>query len=227
MLKYVLFLVFISINYNYKNGSTHIIRSTQSIPMMNTVVYNNHYLNKTPLLSHTEDLLKKTDSCINIILGDKMRKHRFEIWQDYPDHINIFSNKDLQNIHAYSNKEYPRSILPNSYEHFTLFVLEYKSKDSAVHTYDKLKRDCGLNKEENKFKHFPHGHIKSGGMVFQIENLIFSLVETCRNTPNGGSWLEYENNFLKSLIENRQALIVLNADCGDMCYHEEKRMLIE
>jgi len=175
------------------------------------------------------------DRYMKLILGRNMRKHEFNSSLGRcPEYIKVFSDKGLQTIYAYSDKRYPKKIEPKIYEHFTLFVLKYEDVNSAVQAYQKLKLDSKfsfknlgekVDEEKKKFKLLLHNHIKSGGMVFQIENMLFSLVETCRNTPIGGSWLAYENEFLSSMVSDRESLVVLNADCGDMYFKEEKRLL--
>lgn len=65
---------------------------------------------------------------------------------------------------------------------------------------------------------------KAGGLITQRGKWIFSLVETCRNTPIGGNWIDYENLFMSYLKNNsKERIEVLNADCGMMRYKHEER----
>jgi len=43
---------------------------------------------------------------------------------------------------------------------------------------------------------------------------IFSLVETCRETPIEGKWIDYEKVFLEYIAN--EEIEVLNSDCGKM-----------
>jgi len=63
---------------------------------------------------------------------------------------------------------------------------------------------------------------KPGGMIIQKGKQIFSLVETCRGTPNGGSWNEYETKFINYLAE-KEEFKVLNSNCGNDRYQIETR----
>ena len=55
----------------------------------------------------------------------------------------------------------------------------------------------GLSDEEKKRIRRIEGATKPGGMICQKGRYVFSLVETCRKTPTGGKWEEYENLFLE------------------------------
>lgn len=65
---------------------------------------------------------------------------------------------------------------------------------------------------------------KPGGMITQIGKQIFSLVETCRDTPIGGNWINYERKFIKYLTKSGdEEFEVLNSNCGMGYYRVEKR----
>ncbi|SHJ24813.1 hypothetical protein SAMN04488096_1196, partial [Mesonia phycicola] len=52
-------------------------------------------------------------------------------------------------------------------------------------------------------------------MIIQKGNQIFSLVKTCRETPIGGTWNDYEKKFIKYLTkQGDEEFKVLNSNCG-------------
>lgn len=167
------------------------------------------------------------------VLKENLRKHTFEIADlEKPVHAQIFYNVGLQKIEAYSNKNYPKNSKPNYYEHFTLFVATYNSEINALKTFELIK-ECTkkqLNEIERAEKEFLlridalNIGVKPGGMIVQSGKQIFSLVETCRETPIGGTWKDYEDKFIGYIVKNREEIEVLNSDCGKMTnYIIEKR----
>lgn len=167
------------------------------------------------------------------VLKENLRKHTFEIADlEKPVHAQIFYNVGLQKIEAYSNKNYPKNSEPNYYEHFTLFVATYNSEINALKTFELIK-ECTkkqLNEIERAEKEFLlridalNIGVKPGGMIVQSGKQIFSLVETCRETPIGGTWKDYEDKFIGYIVKNREEIEVLNSDCGKMTnYIIEKR----
>ena len=65
---------------------------------------------------------------------------------------------------------------------------------------------------------------KPGGMIVKSGKQIFSLIETCRETPIGGTWNDYENKFIKYLTKRGdEEFKVLNSDCGNDRYQIETR----
>lgn len=167
------------------------------------------------------------------VLKENLRKHTFEIADlEKPVHAQIFYNGGLQKIEAYSNKNYPKNSEPNYYEHFTLFVATYNSEINALKTFELIK-ECTikqLNEIEQAEKEFLlrtdalYIGVKPGGMIVQSGKQIFSLVETCRESPIGGTWKDYEDKFIGYIVKNREEIEVLNSDCGKMTnYIIEKR----
>lgn len=229
MLKYILPLGIIGGFYAF-----------QINPSMNRLLKEEFYQNTEGRnielsLVQDESIQSKIEDFIDLVLGEFKRSHTFSLTnKSNPDHLRIFSKNGLNQISGYSDKRYPKKFQPNQYEHFTLFVLEYKTENHAVQAYNTLKTECEFDyntldqikdEKDKEFKRFLHGHIKSGGMVIQIENKVLSLVETCRNTPIGGKWIDYENKFLKTLVKDKEHVKVLNANCGGMYYKEESRGL--
>jgi len=166
------------------------------------------------------------------VLVGTLRKHYFDASdQNKPKHIEIFDNVGLKSIIAYSNKNYPKNSKPNRYEHFTLFVANYQSELNALKTFALITMTSKDNQPEyllaqKKFVHRIKAlniGAKPGGMIVQAGKQIFSLVETCRETPIGGTWKDYENKFIAYLAENGEEIEILNSDCGRDRYVIEKR----
>ena len=181
---------------------------------------------------NTVDYLLKANEFSKHVLSDKIRKHDFQDIHEAPRHIEIFPTNGLERIVAFSNKDYPKSIEPNYYEHFTLFCLEYSNPNEAVTAFQSLRKLTETNFSEidsldqltRKKVRFLHGQSKPGGLIVQKGKWIFSLVETCRNTPLGGSWTEYEDLFISFLKnDSNERIKVLNAHCGKMKYKLEER----
>ena len=167
------------------------------------------------------------------ILKENLRKQTFDSTDlNKPKHIEIFDNVGLKNIIAYSNKNYPKNSEPNYYEHFTLFVANYQSELNALKTFALIEMTSKENPAEyllaqkkfsERIKALNIG-TKPGGMIVQSGKQIFSLVETCRETPNGGTWSNYEKKFIKYLTKRGdEEFKVLNSDCGNDRYQIETR----
>lgn len=166
------------------------------------------------------------------VLKENLRKQTFEINDTKrPKHTEIFDNVGLQNITAYSNKNYPKNSEPFRYEHFTLFVANYQSELNALKTFalitmtskeDLPKYQLAQKKFVQRVKAINIG-AKPGGMIVQAGNQIFSLVETCREAPIDGNWQEFENKFLNYIVKEGKEIEVLNSDCGKDRYSIEKR----
>lgn len=178
------------------------------------------------------DLMDVVDDFIDEVLNENQRYHQFELpTNKQPKHLEIFSKDGLQKVSAYSDKRYPRNTSPRYYEHFTLFILNYQNADQATQAYNKLKMETSfdykklnsLQGEEKARKQFLFSQTKPGGMICYKKNFLFSIVETCRNTPIGGTWLDYENLFLRYITDKNETIKVLNADCGQIQYREETR----
>jgi hypothetical protein len=158
------------------------------------------------------------------VLKQNLRKHTFDAKDlNKPKHIEIFDNVGLKNIIAYSNKNYPKNSEPNYYEHFTLFVANYQSELNALKTFALIEMTSKENPAEyllaqkkfsERIKALNIG-TKSGGMIVQTGKQIFSLVKTCRETPIGGTWNDYEKKFIKYLTKRGdEEFKVLNSHCG-------------
>ena len=158
------------------------------------------------------------------VLKENLRKHTFDATDlNKPKHIEIFDNVGLKNIIAYSNKNYPKNSEPNYYEHFTLFVANYQSELNALKTFALIEMTSKENPAEyllaqkkfsERIKALNIG-TKPGGMIIQTGKQIFSLVKTCRETPIGGTWNDYEKKFIKYLTKRGdEEFKVLNSHCG-------------
>ncbi len=165
------------------------------------------------------------------VLEENIRTHTFELTKlEKPKHLRIFQSNGLQKIVAYSNKSYPKKSEPNYYEHFILFVATYDSQKNAIKTFDRIKSDSkyGLSEwrklESDQSERVRALNIgaKPGGMITQIGKQIFSLVETCRESPIGGTWKDYENKFIGFIVKNKEEIEVLNSHCGMDRYKIEK-----
>ncbi len=64
---------------------------------------------------------------------------------------------------------------------------------------------------------------KSGEMVLQKENLIVALHKSCQNPPVPLKWKQYEQLFLKFVLEKNEEIEVLNTSCGKMKFKQEIR----
>ncbi len=165
------------------------------------------------------------------VLKENLRVHKFLPSTKRPYHLEILQMKGLQNITAYSNKKYPENRDPSHYEHFVLFTATYDNSETAKSKFDQIKSDSnyGWTDLENLTGGIKDRvrtlatYAKYGGMIIQKENYIFSLVETCGETPIGGKWTEYENDLIGYLTQNGDEIEVLNANCGQDRYQLERR----
>jgi len=165
------------------------------------------------------------------VLKENFRKHSFDMADlKKPVHSQIFENVGIQKIEAYSNKNYPKTSEPNYYEHFILFMATYDTPEHAIKTFNRIKADSKktfkewqpLDKEVSLRALALNRGAKPGGMIIQRGEHIFSLVKTCRETPIGGNWKDYENKFLQHITERDEEIEVLNAYCGMEKYKIEK-----
>ena len=173
------------------------------------------------------DYSKSVELFAQDVLKENMRVHSFDLTNSKkPKHSRIFQSDGLQKLVAYSNKNYPEKSEPYYYEHFTLFVATYSDNEIAKNTFDQIKLDSkkiglksdlkNLNKTDyNRATALITG-IKPGGMIVQKGKQVISLVETCRDTPIRGSWVDYEQKLLSYIIDNEDNIEVLNSDCGKM-----------
>lgn len=163
-----------------------------------------------------QEVLKHT---FRLDLFDSTQVHRFDI-------LKIFEGPKLENIAAYSNKNYPKNSKPKHYDHFTLLVASYQNAQYAKNSFDEIKTESQYVplKETTRSK-LLRIYSKYGGLITQKGRQIFCLVETCRDAPIGKSWIEYENRFLELLICKDEEIEVLNADCGTREYRVEQRLV--
>ena len=166
------------------------------------------------------------------VLNENIRIHEFDLTNlENPNHLRIFQSDGLEKIVAYSNKNYPKKTEPNYYEHFILFVANFKNQESAENIYDRIRSDSKyglsewreLESELSERVRSLNIGAKPGGIITQKGKQIFSLVETFRETPIGGTWKDYENKFIGFIAKNVEAIEVLNSDCGMDRYRIEKR----
>jgi hypothetical protein len=179
------------------------------------------------------DYSKSAELFAKAVLKENIRTHVFDLTKlEKPSHLRIFQSNGLQKIVAYSNKNYPKKSKPNYYEHFILFAATFDNQENAEKTFDRIKSDSkfGLgehhnleNEQSNRVLSLNIG-AKPGGLITQRGKQIYSLVETCRETPIGGSWKDYEDKLIGFLTKFGEEIEVLNSDCGMDRYRVEKRM---
>ena len=178
------------------------------------------------------DYSKSAELFAKEVLNENIRTHEFDLTNlENPKHLRIFKSDGLKKIVAYSNKNYPKKSEPNYYEHFILFVANFKNQESAEKTFDRIKSDSKyglsewreLESELSERVRSLNIGAKPGGIITQNGKQIFSLVETCRETPIGGTWKDYENKFMGFIAKNGEEIEVLNSDCGMDRYRIEKR----
>ena len=117
-----------------------------------------------------------------------------------------FKEEGLQNVRAYYNKKYSRDKY-RSYDHFILWIFDYDSKMNAKKAINGF--IAGMETDTYETYH----ESKAGNYIIQIDNLIYSLVETC----SGGNYEQRELQLTEMVVGNKKARI-LNADCGDQKY---------
>ena len=187
---------------------------------------------KTEIKPELDNYSESAELFAKDVLKENIRIHNFDLSNlKNPKHLGIFKSDEIEKIVAYSNKNYPKNSEPNYYEHFTLFVATFNNQENAKKTFDRIKSDSkyGLS-DWNKLEKGLSERIRSlnigakpGGMITQIGKQVFSLVETCRETPIGGNWVDYERKFIKYLTKSGdEEFEVLNSDCGMDKYRIEK-----
>lgn len=158
------------------------------------------------------------------VLKENFRSDTFQLqFNDRrPKLFNQFSEENLDKIVAFSDKNYPKNSLPQYYDHFTLVVFTYLNSKAAERSFDELVENSrygirdlqNLDEQQAKKAKAMAIYAKYGGLIVQQENLVLALIETCRSTPIGGTWINYEEMFLRYISTSRTELKVLNADCG-------------
>jgi hypothetical protein len=173
------------------------------------------------------DYSKSAELFAKEVLKENIRVHSFDMKNsENPRHLKIFQSNGLEKIVAYSDKNYPKKTNPINYQHFILFVATYSNNQKAETSFNQIKKDAlkyemfdnlkSLDKKDYERVIGLIIGVKPGGLITQNGKQIFSLVETCRNTPIGGTWNDYENKFLNFISKNRNEIEVLNSDCGKM-----------
>lgn len=186
----------------------------------------------TELMSDSNNYIPNYEKFVNHVLKDKVRKHDFEYVIKNCRHQELFPVDGLQEIIAYSDKRYPKTVSPSYYEHFILFCFKYTNTNQAKLNFDNFYLTSQL--DTSKYDQIEQSLVekhekikiasKPGGLIVQKNEYIFSLVETCGETPIGGNWVDYENLFLGYIGNNQQdSLTVLNADCGRLEYIKVQR----
>ena len=136
-------------------------------------------------------------------------------------HLDMFAKSGLQQITAFSDKRYTEKRAPMHYDEFILFAFKYDVAQSATKSYEavrkmfELKEEDYVNLAEEEQQRIRKMKVdaKHGGMICQKGQYLFSLVETCRETPIGGKWEAYEDLFLSFISEPAKEVDVLNANC--------------
>lgn len=178
-----------------------------------------------------KNILNQVDSFVDYVLKDKKSKISFNSNDKMtPRYLEIFNGDSLQSIFAYLDNRRIDSLKPYYYEDFILFVLNYNNEENAKVSYGKFRNQSQYTKEHIDSldrngiidgASLVFRQSKPGGLICQKGKYIFSLVETCRNTPVGGTWKDYENLFINALLEEKESIEVLNANCGQMGYSIE------
>ncbi len=173
----------------------------------------------------------KHEDFVRYVLKDRVREHGFEYVVENIRYVGLFPVDGLQEIVAFSDKNYPKKVKPTDYEHFILFCFRYSSVTQAKLNFDNFYLHTQL--DTTKYDAVEQSYIemhekikgasKPGGLIVQENEWIFSLVETCRETPTGGNWDDYEDLFLSYIGQDKDSITVLNADCGKMTFKKEKR----
>ena len=179
----------------------------------------------------TFSLTQQIDSFLQHALTGNQHAREFDITKDLPWYLEIFSQEGLIKIEGHFDQRYPKRAESTFYEHFVLFTLEYQDTTHAAHAFETFRQEVEKGNqiyEESRKNQQPvdvdHRILnKAGGMICQKGEYVFSLVETCRDTPIGGTWKSYENVFITYITEPEETLTVLNANCGGIRYHVEKR----
>ncbi len=131
-----------------------------------------------------------------LAFSDSMLRKPTKIWENEYNH-EVVSQKALL-----SSKIYEK----------TLRRYEYSDEKSARDAFKLLKNPSS-----------ELGWAKSGVMIFQKENLIVFLLKSCQNPPVPLKWKQYEQLFLKFVLEKNEEIEVLNSSCGDMEFNKEIR----
>lgn len=168
------------------------------------------------------------------VLGSNERRHDWGNRKDNIQHLELFDTLGLQEIIAFSDQRYPQNSEPNYYEHFVLFALKYENEESAKRAYQSMKVLAafdfttfeGLDAREERRIRILGNSTKSGGLIYQKYDYVFSLVETCRNPPVDMTWEAYENLFLHYMAPSEAEVLILNANCGYRTYLEERRRIV-
>lgn len=168
------------------------------------------------------------------ILDTNYRFHEFLVGEDrMPVHLTIFDTAGVKKILAISSKQYPHKTAPSQYPHFYLFAVAYDSDSLASEYFNKLAQELSLTpdelselgvQEQKRIRRI-HTQSKPGNLIVQSDEFVFSLVESCRETPIGGTWVDYENRFLFEIAKGGSSVFVLNSDCGDCKYQFINRRL--
>lgn len=120
---------------------------------------------------------------------------------------------------------YPYPVSSWTHEPF-LLIFEFKDTVGAINAYDKAYQISQLDLSEHRAEAFDFkASIKPGNMLYQRGKYLFLLEKCCQDTPIGGRWPGYEMLFLKHVAKKGEHIEVLNADCGDMEYKKEKKVV--
>ncbi|MCI4670959.1 MAG: hypothetical protein MRZ79_22675 [Bacteroidia bacterium] len=165
-------------------------------------------------------LMTKFEAFIADVLGENKAELSFHPGKDSLS--NRLGFEGATTIKAYfhqSREKYIRGIAAEklNHENFILFVWIYPNENKAK---------TALEAFRTKNKQSDIQIAKAGGLISQASGYIFFLVETCRNTPVGGTWEAYEDLFLRSIYLEGTEVAVFDADCGDEGFRQEVRMVI-
>ena len=189
-----------------------------------------HTMAQVPVMDQDETMVKVeifTDS----LLGPFKQLRVYT--EDKPAHFEFYSKDGVNSYSAYSDMRYPTTGY-SYYEHYTLFMVEYRSEELAKKTFNSLCKklngedlDLDTKKEWVKVRKMKAKYyVKAGGMILQHNNYVLNLVENCRNTPIRGTWTQYEDLLLSYLFKENDTVRILNANCGDSIYSEENRTVL-
>ena len=182
--------------------------------------------------SSSENFHPKFEDFAKYVLGVNLRVHDFKYVIVNYRYFDLLPIDGLLGITAFSDKNYPKKIEPQDYNHFLFFCYKYHSKNEALRGFDHfyttsqldLNDTLGIDQSYLQKSKLIRSVSKPGGLIVQVDKWIFHLVESCGNNPLGLNWTEYENLFIKYITEpNSEFITVLNADCGGFNYKNEVR----
>lgn len=177
-------LFLISCQNRTQNETTH---SDDTITEIENIVPENNFTSQT--------IEKNSDSLSRIFLKENSLKLEYDKKDNnFPDFFKIFDKKAVKRYIAFADKTYPQKTSPKYYDHFVLYLVEFNSEQDRKTVFDEFVKEQSENIETLKPIR-SRLFAKYGGIITYKGNYIITLVKTCRDTPNGMNWNDYENLF--------------------------------